>query len=253
MLLKIAELFACCRMLQHNLPSEPLLQASFVVLRSSYGKLAPQSNNIPLAAIGSDIKMWYDVNCTTRDPVERCVSCAKMNQFARMLFAGSARSYTKWCKSYLRARRCFQDPTRENAHAMEISRFCTFGPFLQDVLLAAPALQFLDQMGQTTPKVLADQLCKAFGRNGLLVTEALIESDSYIFILYMSFSSSGGPNYEFSSHRAQMQKESRQASMVYGHLTCLAVLLIKRPPCFCRNAAFSKGVGMQERIQQGCN
>jgi hypothetical protein len=72
MLLKIAELFACCRMLQHNLPSEPLLQASFVVLRSSYGKLAPQSNNIPLAAIGSDIKMWYDVNCTTRDPVERC-------------------------------------------------------------------------------------------------------------------------------------------------------------------------------------
>ena len=100
MLLKIAELFACCRMLQHNLPSEPLLQASFVVLRSSYGKLAPQSNNIPLAAIVSDIKMWYDVNCTTRDPVERCVSCAKMNQFARMLFAGSARSYTKWCKCH---------------------------------------------------------------------------------------------------------------------------------------------------------
>ena len=71
----------------------------------------------------------------------------------------------------------------------------------------------------------------------LLVTEALIESDSYIFILYMSFSSSGGPNYEFSSHRAQMQKESRQASMVYGHLTCLAVLLIKRPLCLCRNAS----------------
>lgn len=119
--------------------------------------------------------------------------------------------------------------------AMEISRFCTFGPFLQDVLLAAPALQFLDQMGHTTPKVLADQLCKAFGRNSLLVMEALIESDSYIFIFL--FPPLGGQIMKFSSHRAQMQKESRQASMVYGHLTCLAVLLIKRPPWFCRNAS----------------
>lgn len=55
--------------------------------------------------------------------------------------------------------------TKEGASVLEVSDAVPviFGILrgTEDVLLAAPALQFLDQMGHTTPKVLADQLCKA--------------------------------------------------------------------------------------------
>jgi hypothetical protein len=177
------------------------------------------------------------------ETLSRGVSCAKMNQFARMLFAGSARSYTKWCKSYLRARRCFQDPTRENAHAMEISRFCTFGPFLQDVLLAAPALQFLDQMGHTTPKVLADQLCKAFGRNGCWSQRHwlnLIHTYSYYICLFPPL---GGQIMSLvpTGHRCKKKADKPAWFMDISH-----VLLS------CSSRDHLACVGMQASIQQGC-
>ena len=135
---------------------------------------------------------------------------------------------------HLRVRRCFQDLTRERMHMPWRSPLFACLDFLQDVLLAAPALQFLDQMGHTTPKVLADQLCKAIGWKGFLLTVALIDT--------ISFSFSARPNYEFSSHLAQMQKESRQASfMDISH-----VLLC------CSSRDHLTFVGMQARIQQGC-